>query len=156
MHFSARPEARQKSTRSPAGQTIRPQKATVSICFYTANPKPAKQVLSKHYAEMRFETPPRIFRTWRCVISDLCFRPWFLSICQKTNFSHKTCSKLEPQRCKNQGSSKMCVWQLPGCKFTYFSGFSFLTTPLAKYARFEKHTSGTRVPEVSFRISLRL
>jgi hypothetical protein len=49
----------------------------------------------------------------------------------------------------------MCVWQLPGFNCAYFAGFAFLTTPLTKYARFEKHASGTRMPEVSFRISLR-
>ena len=33
-------------------------KAAVSIGFYNANPKPAKQVFSKLDTEMRFETPP--------------------------------------------------------------------------------------------------
>ena len=63
MHFSAPREGRQKSTRSPAGQTNRPHKAAVSIGFYSANPKPAKQVLSKLDAEMRFETPPPYFQS---------------------------------------------------------------------------------------------
>ena len=86
MHFSAPSEGRQKSTRSPAGQTHRHQKAMVSIGFYNANPKPAKQVLSKLNAEMRFETPPCIFMSWKCVISDLCFRHWLLIIFQKNDF----------------------------------------------------------------------
>ena len=60
MHFSARSEGRQKSTRSPAGQKKLPQQAAVPIRFYSANPKQAKQVLPKLYAEMRFETPPLI------------------------------------------------------------------------------------------------
>ena len=83
MIFSARAEARQKSTHIPAGQRQRHQKAAVSIGFYSAHPKPAKQVLSKLDAEMRFETHPRIFRSWRDVISDLCFRRGFLTIFPK-------------------------------------------------------------------------
>ena len=63
MHFSARAEGRQKLAHIQAGQTKRHQNASVSICAYSTNPKPAKQVLSKLYAEMRFETPPRIFKT---------------------------------------------------------------------------------------------
>jgi hypothetical protein len=82
-------------------------KAAVSIGFYNANPKPAKQVLSKLDAEMRFETPPRIFRAWRGVISDLCFRHGFLSIFQKMtsrkkraqNSSHSDAKFRGPRKC---------------------------------------------------------
>ena len=91
MHFSARSEGRQKLTHHPAGQKKRPQQVTVSIGFYNANPKPAKQVLSKLDAEMRFETPPRIFKSWRCVISDLCFRHCFLAYFKNMTSCKKTC-----------------------------------------------------------------
>ena len=99
IHFSAPGEETKKPATLSGGAKKTISKATVSIGFNTANPKPAKQVLSKLNAEMRFETPPCIFRAWRGVISDLCFRHWFLNIFVENDFVQNTCPKLEPQRC---------------------------------------------------------